>query len=335
MPKIAVSIALGMIFCLLSSCGGVFTLLTQQGEKQLPEVPPPPQPGPRVLVFAIDGAGYHELMQALHSGKAPHLQTLLGVEQQNGRFAHGYSVPNALSILPSTTVAAWSSIFTGKPPAQTGVPGNEWFVREQRQFFAPAPVSISDMEDFSKTLTEGLVGNALQTPTLYELIGVRSHVSLSQVYRGATLFTTVEPTAFVSMMAKFATGVVLGASVKQDLYAGIDQDSVTKLIAALKEHGVPSLQIVYLPGNDLFTHEAEQPQGGQDDEPLPLQVAYLESVTDKAIGDVLEAYEQLPEGRYRRETAGYRQRCRRQASFPIGFRPPCASAPWAPEGSPL
>jgi hypothetical protein len=246
-----------------------------------------------VLVFAIDGAGYHELMQALHSGKAPHLQTLLGGEQQNGRFAHGYSVPNALSILPSTTVAAWSSIFTGKPPAQTGVPGNEWFVREQRQFFAPAPVSISDTEDFSKTLTEGLVGNVLQTPTLYELIGVRSHVSLSQVHRGATLFTTVEPMAFVSMMAKFATGVVLGASVKQDLYAGIDQDSVAKLIAAFKEHGVPSLQIVYLPGNDLFTHEAEQPRGGRDDEPLPLQVAYLESVTDKAIGDVLEAYGQL------------------------------------------
>jgi hypothetical protein len=246
-----------------------------------------------VLVFAIDGAGYHQLMHALRSGKASHLQTLLGREQQNGRFAHGYSVPNALSILPSTTVAAWSSIFTGKPPAQTGVPGNEWFVREQRQFFAPAPVSIPDTEDFSKTLTEGLVGNAIQTPTLYEMIGMRSHVSLSQVHRGATLFTTVEPTALVSMMTKFATGVVLGAEIKQDLYAGIDQDSVTKLIAALKEHGVPSLQIVYLPGNDLFSHEAEEPRGATNDEPLPLQVAYLESVTDKAIGDVLEAYEQL------------------------------------------
>ena len=105
-----------------------------------------------MLVFTIDVDGYHELMQALCSRKALHLQTLLGVEQQNGRFAHGYSLPNALSILPSTTVAAWSSIFTGKLPAQIGVPGNKGFVREQRQFFAPAPVSISYMEDFSKTL---------------------------------------------------------------------------------------------------------------------------------------------------------------------------------------
>jgi len=284
---------LGVLFCLLLSCGGALPLIAQGGEKQLRAVPPPPKPGPRVLVFAIDGAGYHELMQALHSGKASHLQTLLGAEQQQGRFAHGYSVPNALSILPSTTVAAWASIFTGAPPAQTGVPGNEWFVREQRQFVAPGPVSITETEDFYKTLTEGLVGKALQTPTLYELIGGRSYVSLSQVYRGATLFTTAEPTAFVTTMAKFVTGTVLGAEVKQELYVDIDQESVTKVLAALKEHGVPDLQVVYLPGVDLFTHQAEEPRVMQDEGPLPMQVAYLESVTDKAIGEVLEAYEQL------------------------------------------
>jgi hypothetical protein len=154
-------------------------------------------------------------------------------------------------------------------------------------------VSIPDTDDFRRTLTEGLVGNALQTPTLYELLEVRSYVSLSHIYRGATLFTTVEPTAFVTLMTEFVAGVVLGASVKQEVYAGIDQESVTKVIAALKEHGVPSLQVIYLPGTDLFTHEAEEPQNTQDDEPLPMQVAYLESVVDKAIGSVLEAYAQL------------------------------------------
>ena len=287
------TVLIGITLCVLSACGGVLPLVTQGGEQQVGEAPPPPKPGPRVLVFAIDGAGYHELLQALHSGQAPHLQTLLGGEQQQGRFAHGYSVPNALSILPSTTVAAWASIFTGAPPAQTGVPGNEWFVREQQQFVAPGPVSISDTEDFYKTLTAGLVGNALQTPTLYERLGVRSHVSLSQVYRGATLFTTAEPTAFVTTMAKFATGVVLGEAVKQELYVDIDQESVTKLIAALHEHGVPDLQVVYLPGVDLFTHQAEEPRVVQGEEPLPMQVAYLASVTDTAIGEVLTAYEHL------------------------------------------
>src|SRR5262249_8003060 len=152
---------------------------------------------------------------------------------------------------------------------------------------------VSDTEDFRKTLMEGLVGNSLQVPTLYELAGVPSHVSLSQVYRGATLFTTVDSGAFIPLMTDFIKGVVSGATAKQDLYAGIDEASVTKLIAALTKHDIPVIQTVYLPGVDLFTHEAEEPSEPSDEDPLPLQVAYLESVTDKAIGEVLATYEQL------------------------------------------
>jgi arylsulfatase A-like enzyme len=126
-------------------------------------------------------------------------------------------------------------------------------------------------------------------------VGLHSHVSLAPVYRGATLFTTVEPTAFVDLMAKVVTGVVNSTPVEQNLYAGIDQDSVTKLIAALKEHDVPILQVVYLPGIDLFTHEADEEadKAMQADGPLPLQVEYLQRVTDQAIGEVLHAYEEL------------------------------------------
>src|SRR5205823_5049483 len=115
-------------------------------------------------------------------------------------------------------------------------------------------------------LLEGLVGNALQTPTLYEMLGV-PHVSLSQIYRGATLFTTVEPTALVPLMGSFVKGVISGATAKQELYAEIDQASVTKLIAALTEHGIPILQVVYFPGVDLFTHEAEEPRATPNEEP--------------------------------------------------------------------
>ena len=67
---------IGITLCVLSSCGGVLPLVAQGGEEQVSAVTPPPKPGPRVLVFAIDGAGYHELMRALHSGQAPHLQSL-------------------------------------------------------------------------------------------------------------------------------------------------------------------------------------------------------------------------------------------------------------------
>src|ERR1041385_6966741 len=111
-PAIAL---LGIMLCLLSSCRMALTVVTQGGERQLRRIVFPAPRGPRVLIFALDGAGYNEFMEAVRSGKAPHLQALLGPEQQDGRFAHAYGVPNAISILPSTNMAAWSSIFTGQP----------------------------------------------------------------------------------------------------------------------------------------------------------------------------------------------------------------------------
>jgi len=54
------------------------------------------------------------------------------------------------------------------------------------------------------------------------------------------------------------------------------------LIEAIEEKGVADLQVVYFPGIDIFTHVAE--------DPLASQVRYLEFVTDKRIGEVLDEY---------------------------------------------
>src|SRR6266481_8077296 len=98
----------------LAACTPATKLLFSGGEKQVKQHLRPVEPGPYVLVFGFDGAGYHQLMQAIESGNAPNLHAILGKKQDDtGVYAHGYSAPNALSILPSTTVAAWSSIFTG------------------------------------------------------------------------------------------------------------------------------------------------------------------------------------------------------------------------------
>jgi len=271
----------------LLSCSEVIELVGQGGEKPLRNAElPPPSTGPRVLLFALDGVGYDQLMEALHSGQFLHLQTLLGTEKQDGLFEHGYAVPNAISILPSTTMAAWASVYTGEPPSRTGVPGNEWFVREQMRFFAPGAVSVTETEHFFKLFTDGLLGDVIQTPTLYELLGgLRSHVSLGLLYRGASLLTTPEPKVLWTFFATFLKGVISTESVDRDIYSTIDEESVTKLIDALKEHGVPALQVVYFPGIDLFTHVA--------DDPLLMQVEYLEDVIDKAVGDVLETYAKL------------------------------------------
>jgi hypothetical protein len=267
----------------LLSCTPATKLLVQGGEKKATPVAHPAPPGPRVLIFALDGVGYDQLLTALRSGKAPNMAGLLGREQGEGLYEHAYSAPDAISILPSTTMAAWSSIFTGQPPAYTGVSGNEWFVREKMQFFAPAPVSITDTADSLKMVTDDLVGKSVMCPTLFELAGVQSAVSLNAVYRGADVFTTIKPASFVSMMSDFVAGKAAGArGVKKALYARMDIESVPKTIDSFNEHGIPRLQVEYFPGIDLYTHVSR--------DPLNMEVEYLEQITDPLVGQILDEY---------------------------------------------
>ena len=269
-------------FTAVVSCSPGAKLLLSGGEK-VRNLPHAPASGPLVLIFAFDGVGYHELGKALESGNAPNLAKLLGKSRGDGLYEHAWSAPNAISILPSTTIAAWSSIFTGAPPAYHGVPGNEWFVREEMKFYAPAPVSVSETDDTRRMVTEDLVGKALMTPTLFEQAGVISYVSLNPVYRRADIFTTIEPIAFVSLMADFVHGEVMeSSSLKRDAYAELDENSVPKLIDAINTHGLPAIQVVYFPGIDLYTHLAP--------DALASQVEYLETITDPAVGQVLDTY---------------------------------------------
>src|SRR5713226_3570304 len=118
------------------SCALVLETLKTGGERQLePVAPTTAGRGPRVIIFAFDGAGPDQLMQAIHSGNAPHIAALLGKDKGNGLFEHGYAAPHALSVLPSSTIADWAAIFTGRPPAQNGLAGDEWFVRETATFY--------------------------------------------------------------------------------------------------------------------------------------------------------------------------------------------------------
>jgi hypothetical protein len=243
----------------------------------------PDQPGPYVLIFAFDGAGYDQLMEAINSGKAPAMAGLLGKPEGGGLYEHAYSVPNAVTILPSTTIAAWSAIFTGAPTAFNGVPGNEWFVREEMKFYAPVPVSVEEMDDNRAMIIEDLVGKQLKTPTLFEKAGVKSSVSLNPIYRRADYFTAIDPVSMVTLYTEFvARGGGENSPGKADVYKKMDRDSVPKLLGSIEQHGVPKIQVVYFPGIDLATHVAV--------DPLPMEVGYLETVTDPLVAQVLAAY---------------------------------------------
>ena len=265
-----------------SSCGVVSKTISTGGEVALKAAASPKLPRMRVIIFALDGTGYDQFMALLRSGKAPNIAGLLGEEERNGVFEHGYAAPDVLSMLPSSTVADWSAIFTGDPPARNGVTGDEWFVREEMKFYAPVPISVSDTGDLEKAVTDGLVGNALRIPTLYQQLGVDTNVSLLLIYRGATLYTTVGPSSFAGLIGGLIAGKLNGDAAEKSVSGTLDLDSVQKLTAAIEAHGVPNLQVVYFPGIDAFTHGAPNR--------LVSQLGYLESVTDKGVGQVLDEY---------------------------------------------
>ena len=172
----------------VGSCAFILDTIRTGGEKELKPAPPPGSGiGPRMIILALDGTTPAQLMEAIRSGKAPNLAGLLGKEGDRGLFEHGYAAPRALSILPSSTIPAWSALFTGAAPAINGVVGDEWFERESGTFRAPVPVSALDTVDVSKVVTEDLIGKTLQTPTLYELIKKDVDVAMLSVHRGASL----------------------------------------------------------------------------------------------------------------------------------------------------
>lgn len=264
------------------SCALVRQTLETGGEQQLKPAPPTSPAGIHVLIFAMDGATPAQFMEAVDSGHAPNIARLLGKDQGNGVFEHAYAAPHALSVLPSSTIADWASIFTGSTPAYDGIPGDEWFERETMQFYAPVPVSVPEIADNAKVVTDDLVGRQLKVPTLFEDLHRSSYVSLLSIHRGATIYTTVAPGSFPDLIKHLIKGELKGDDPEKSLSASIDRDSIDKALDAFREHGIPGLQVVYLPGIDIFTHAATDRLAGQ--------TRYLEHVTDGCVGRVLAEY---------------------------------------------
>jgi hypothetical protein len=257
-------------------------LVASGGERVLREPMRPPAPGPRVLIIALDGVGEEALLRALREGAMPHAGAALGL-RPDGSFAHAWAGSGVLSVLPSTTLAAWAALFTGEPPARNGVPGNEWFAREEPRFYAPAPVSVEGVEDAAASFTEDLVGGALRVPTLYEQADVRAFVALSHIHRGADLLIYPDPSVLADVVRAAVQGLGGDADgAQRELYTALDREAVEGLLESMRTHGVPALATLYLPGVDLYTHQAENP--------LEEKQRYLADVIDPLVGAVLLAY---------------------------------------------
>jgi len=268
----------------VSGCAGLagtldeaVELMVEGGERVLREPMRPIRGDDRVLVIALDGVGEERLGEALAAGAMPHLATFLGAHQGDGVFDHAYRATGVTAVFPSETAAGWAAVYTGVPPAESGVTGNEWYDRDSLATFAPVPLSVGTLEQTLSIWSDNLFSTVLQAPTLFEQADVRSYVSVGFVYRGADLLTPPDLNDFGDLISGIFQAIVGG---KDELYDEIDNDTVEGVERGAHSYGLPDLQVAYFPGVDLVAHAS----GAE------AQLAYLHDEIDVHIGKLLDVY---------------------------------------------
>jgi len=221
---------------------------------------------PDLLIVAIDGVDRDLLYRMLRAGKLPGLASLLGV--RGGRFPHAHFDDRLLTTLPSNTFTAWAALFTARPPAESGIPSNEFFIRDKGQFAAPGPVSTSDATPAMKSYTEDYADDLLTAPTIYQQIrqvdpGVRIWISMSQFHRGADRLLTARRSVLADAFRVFLDSSLTGQDDgdRMEKYATLDREVLATLTSAIGDldrgEPLPDVVTVYLSGTDLFAHVAE------------------------------------------------------------------------------
>jgi hypothetical protein len=290
-------VALGVAAAVGLGLGGVWVVnpelleLLSLGEKRrLPDDERPKWPKapgrPSLLVVAVDGVDRALLYELLRGGELPGLSALLG-GREGEAFPHAHLSDALLSVLPSATLPAWASIFTGAPPGVHGVTGNEFFVRERRQLAAPAPVSFSDAEPTLAVYTDDYANRLLEAPTVYERLrarepSLRAWVAMSQFYRGADRLLFAKRTVLAAAFGAFVEELVEGGKASRRVYEELDEEVLDNVIDEARRAELPDVLTVYLSGNDLYAHEAEEgPDRARRD--------YLREVLDRKLGALAAA----------------------------------------------
>lgn len=246
---------------------------------------------PPILYLALDGIDRDTLYTLLRAGKMPNLGKLLSA--RGTRFDHAYFSESMLSTLPSSTMAAWMTTMTGKGPAEHGVTGNEFFVRETEELACPAPVSFSAAEPTLQLYTENYLDDLGGSPTVYERMRekdpfLQAWVALHPVHRGADHLLLGRRTALVTAFSTFVESTVdslLDDQQSRKLYAALDDSILERVAEDIDQQTVVAdVLTVYVSGADLYAHVAnEGPDAARN--------AYLTEVLDPSLLQVYRALE--------------------------------------------
>lgn len=246
----------------------------------------PARPG--LLIVALDGVDRVLLYDMLREGALPRMAELLGGD--GGNFPCAHFDESMLSTLPSSTIAAWVTAFTGVPPSVHGVSGNEFFIREQRRLAAPAPVGFDDPTPVLATYTDDYVNDLVRLPTVYERMRERDPdllvwVAMHQIFRGADRLLVARRTVMFDAFHAFAQAKLAEIADQKEpraVYAALDEEVVEEVVDALEAGPVPDVLTVYVPGTDLYAHVVT---GGPD----PARRDYLREVVDPLLGRLRHA----------------------------------------------
>lgn len=303
-PSILV-VAFAALAALAPACAApkVAKLVVHGDKRQLREraagTPASSPDKPPILYLAFDGVGRELLYDMLRKGKLPHLATLLGgaAGPSGSEFPHAHFDEHLLSTLPSSTMAAWATTMTGVGPAEHGITGNEFFIRETSEFACPAPVSFADSKPTIEIFTDGYMNRLSEAPSVYERMrekdpNLLAWVGMHDLYRGADELLLTKR----AVLADAFEGAIeveakkeLAKEESRRLYADLDKAVIETVTDHLREGPLPDVLTVYLSGTDLYAHIAKE---GPD----AARRSYLEEIVDPALAklvDVLRARDTL------------------------------------------
>jgi hypothetical protein len=237
---------------------------------------------PPLFVLALDGISRGQLYEMVRAGELPHLAVLLGGD----RLSHAYFDDTLLSTLPSTTMAAWVTALTGVPPAEHGVTGNEYFVRETRTFACPSPVSFKSAEPTLAIYADHYLDKLFDTPTVYERMRAKDPdiliwIAMNQITRGADELLLARREVMVNAFGDYLESFVDKVKARRDLFATLDTAAVDAVTDRLEQGPLPDVVTLYLSGADLYAHVANE---GPD----RARRSYLREVVDPALGKLVD-----------------------------------------------
>jgi hypothetical protein len=245
----------------------------------------------------IDAATPHVVCPAIQTGHLPTMQRLVEA---------GAMHQSSVSIFPSITPAATSTIITGGYPAEHGIAGASWYdtVREEVAYYGDDFWVIA-REGFGRFINDFLLrlnGDRLKAPTMFEMVeragrpaaclnylvfkgSVPHKVNIPGVMAalpGVPLTETIEGPSFLCL-GDFVTQRTRHGKVDKEgglLHRfGMDDASTGVMMCDLAdENGFRDFTVAYFADNDYISHKVG-----------PVLALPVVQRVDKFLGDTFEA----------------------------------------------